>query len=136
MTTIDLIIRPLWPILVRFQPIVSHDCESSNFSHWFKPIFDSIVDSADKIILHPWTDMFTSEDRSGDLEKVQAVINKETFLRISVLDVQNYDGTLVVMTDHNVPQKFTRHIMDMVWNGPVEVYCASTLMTGADTASS
>lgn len=80
--------------------------------------------------------MFTSEDRSNDLNNVMKIINDETFLRISVLDVQNYDGTLVVMTDHNVPQKFTRHIMNKIWNGPVEVYCASSLMTGTGLATS
>ena len=76
--------------------------------------------------------MLNSDEKTTELNKVQSIISKETFLRISVLDIQNYDGTLVVMTDHNVPQKFTRHIMSKIWDGPVEVYCASGLMTGAN----
>lgn len=72
-----------------------------------------------------------SENKIAEIEKL---IENEQFLQLSVLDVQDYDGTLVVMTDDAVPRPFVRMLLRKIWDGPVEVYCASGLMSGS-TAS-
>ena len=69
-----------------------------------------------------------------NLSAIQDLIEKEEFLKLSVLDIQSYDGTLVAMTDDVVPRPFVRMILKKVWNGPVEVYCASALMEGSTSS--
>jgi hypothetical protein len=75
-----------------------------------------------------------SGDIKNNLAEIEKLIEEEQFLRLSVLDVQNYDGTLVVMTDDAVPRPFVRMILRNVWNGPIEVFCASALMGGSNAS--
>lgn len=75
-----------------------------------------------------------SGNTNENLEKIEKLVEQEQFLRLSVLDIQSYDGTLVVMTDDAVPRPFVKMILKKAWNGPVEVFCASALM-GGSTAS-
>lgn len=67
------------------------------------------------------------------LDRIFSLIERETFLKLSVLDIQQYDDTLVVMSDDAVPRAFVRQILNKVWQGPVEVYCAASLMAGSTT---
>lgn len=75
-----------------------------------------------------------SSNTNQNLATIQKLVEQEQFLRLSVLDIQSYDGTLVVMTDDAVPRPFVRMILKKVWDGPIEVFCASALMSGS-TAS-
>ncbi|MEM8749135.1 MAG: hypothetical protein AAGF28_02460 [Pseudomonadota bacterium] len=68
------------------------------------------------------------------LVAIERVVQEEQFLRLSVLDIQLYDDTLVVLVDQQVPRAFLAQILRRSWSGPVEVYCASALMAGSDTA--
>lgn len=78
--------------------------------------------------------MLQKTDLPDNLENVFSLIEDEVFLRISILDVQTYDGTLVVMTSNDVPRMFIRMILKKVWSGPIEVYCASALMAGSSVS--
>lgn len=62
---------------------------------------------------------------------IEALIEREVFLRQSIQDIQVFDDTLVALTDDGVPPTFVRMILSTVWAGPVEVYCASALMIGS-----
>jgi len=71
---------------------------------------------------------------SVELRRVEALIENEVFLSLSIVDVQVYDNTLVVMTEHSVPRTFVRLLLKKVWEGPIEVYCASALLAGSGIA--
>ncbi len=71
-----------------------------------------------------------------ELAKIEELVENEVFLGLSVLDVQTYDDTLVVLTDDHVPRAFVRVILKQAWSGEVEVYCANGLMMGSTTALS
>lgn len=66
------------------------------------------------------------------LDDVQAVLEKEAFLDSNIMDVQQYDDTLVLLTKREIPLSMVRLLLRKVWTGPIEVYCASALMTGSD----
>mgnify|MGYP007014085268 FL=1 len=75
-----------------------------------------------------------SNEEQAALLSVQKLVAGDTFLKPSVLDLQVYDETLVILTDHQLPRAFVEKIVAASWPGPVEVYCATDLMTGAETA--
>ena len=50
---------------------------------------------------------------------------------IPLTDLQVYDDTLVVLTDHQLPNAFVEKIVAKSWRGSVEVYCTAELMIGA-----
>lgn len=68
----------------------------------------------------------------NELDTVLSFMEKEVFLRLSIVDVQAYDDTLVVMTSSDVPRVFVRMLLKKVWAGPIEVYCATALMAGSN----
>ncbi len=74
------------------------------------------------------------EVKTNSIDEVQHLIDQEVFLTLAVVDVQVYDQTLVVMTSHSVPRAFVRMLLRKIWNGPVEVYCASALFAGGNIA--
>lgn len=65
------------------------------------------------------------------LGAVQSLVANDAFLKPAVLDIQIYDETLIVLTDHVLPEKFVEKIVAKSWPGPVEVHCATDLMVGA-----
>ena len=69
--------------------------------------------------------------KQNELSIIQNIIDEEVFLKLSVVDFHTDDDTLVVMTDHQVPCAFVKMILQKVWNGPVEVFCASAIMAGS-----
>ena len=70
------------------------------------------------------------------LENVQAVIDAESMLNHAVVDVQQYDDTLVIFTSHETPTSFVRLLLRKVWTGPIEVYCATALLAGSEMSLS
>ena len=66
------------------------------------------------------------------LHGVHAAIENQAVLNDAVLDVQQMDDTLVILTAQETPETFVRLALDKVWNGPIEVYCASALLDGSD----
>ena len=72
-----------------------------------------------------------SNEQRKALNCVQLLVARDTFLRPAVLDLQVYDETLVVLTDHQLPKAFVENIVAKSWPGPVEVHCATELMMGA-----
>ena len=78
--------------------------------------------------------MLNPATKSNDINEIQNLIDQEVFLSLSVVDIQVYDNTLVVMAGHSVPRAFVRMLLSKVWNGPVEVYCASALFAGSGMA--
>lgn len=67
-----------------------------------------------------------------DPQIVEQMIARDTFLRQAVLDIQEYDDTLVLMVAPNVPHIFVRTVVRQIWAGPIEIYCATALMAGAE----
>ena len=78
--------------------------------------------------------MLQKTSAPNDIDAVLTFMEEEVFLRLSIVDVQNYDDTLVVMTGSDVPRVFVRMLLKKVWSGPVEVYCASGLMAGSNVS--
>ena len=76
-----------------------------------------------------------SIDRDAAFAEAKSLVVKDVFLRPCVLDMQMYDDTLTVFTDHEVPCTFVRGILAKSWPGEVEVFCATDLMTGSGTLS-
>ncbi|NKB51847.1 MAG: hypothetical protein GKR97_06425 [Rhizobiaceae bacterium] len=66
------------------------------------------------------------------LDSVQAVIESQSILNASVVDIQQYDDTLVIFTADETPISFIRLLMKKVWNGPIEVYCTTALLAGSE----
>ena len=69
-----------------------------------------------------------------DLNNIKTAIERETVLSQTVLDVQLDQDTLVVFTTVETPDTFVRLMLRQVWDGPIETYCATSLMAGADQA--
>ena len=69
--------------------------------------------------------------REDRFARIQELIDSEVFLQLSVIDIHVDNDTLVVMTDHQVPRNFVKLLLRKVWNGPVEVFCASAIMDGS-----
>lgn len=65
------------------------------------------------------------------LEDVERVLSRDVYVRNAILNVEEYDGTLVIFVEPDVPPVFVRTLVRPVWDGPVEVYCATALMTGS-----
>lgn len=72
-----------------------------------------------------------AEAQSG-LKSVHAALENQAVLNDAILDVQQMDDTLVILTAQETPETFLRMTLDKVWNGPIEVYCASALLDGPD----
>ena len=68
------------------------------------------------------------------LQGVHAAIENQAVLNDAILDVHQMDDTLVVLTAQETPEAFLRLTLDKVWNGPIEVYCATALLDGSDFA--
>lgn len=71
-----------------------------------------------------------------NLDNVQAVIESESMLNHSIVDVQQHDDTLVIFTAHETPVSFVRLMLSKVWRGPIEVYCSTALLAGSDMSLS
>jgi hypothetical protein len=71
-----------------------------------------------------------------DLNGVHAAIDSQTILNDVILDIQQYDDTLVIFTSQDTSHTFIRLILRKVWTGPLEIYCAIALMSGSDRALS
>ena len=67
-----------------------------------------------------------------NLDSVQAVIDSESILHRSVVDIQQYDDTLVIFTANETPISFIRLVLQKVWRGPIEVYCTPALLAGSE----
>ena len=67
----------------------------------------------------------------NNAHNVHAAIENEAVLSNAVVEVQQYDDTLVVLTAQETPETFLRLTLNKVWTGPIEVYCASGLLDGS-----
>ena len=76
--------------------------------------------------------MLNRAEADTGLQGVHAAIENEAVLNDAILDVQQMDDTLVVLTAMETPETFLRLTLDKVWNGPIEVYCATALLEGSD----
>ncbi|MEP1208846.1 MAG: hypothetical protein ABJM29_14135 [Rhizobiaceae bacterium] len=72
----------------------------------------------------------------ASLDNVQAVIDGESMLYHSIVDVQLYEDTLVIFTVHETPVSFVRLLLRDVWRGPIEVYCSTALLAGSEMSIS
>lgn len=76
--------------------------------------------------------MLRPVETQSRLQGVQTAIENEAILNDAILDVHQQDDTLVILTAQETPETFLRLTLDKVWNGPIEVYCATALLDGAD----
>lgn len=64
-------------------------------------------------------------------DRVSNLVDEDDILRTSVLDIQLDNDTLVVLANADVPRAFIRSAIKSVWEGPLEVFCATGLMVGS-----
>lgn len=76
--------------------------------------------------------MLQQTSAESQMRDIQAMIDGDTLLSRTISDVQRYDDTLVVFTQTETPTTFIRLILKSIWTGPIEVYCVTALMAGAD----
>ncbi|MEP0943688.1 MAG: hypothetical protein ABJH63_13980 [Rhizobiaceae bacterium] len=76
--------------------------------------------------------MLRPVETQSRLQGVHTAIANESILSDAILDVHQQDDTLVILTAQETPETFLRLTLDKVWTGPIEVYCATALLDGAD----
>ena len=54
---------------------------------------------------------------------------KDPFLGPAVLDLQLYDDVLVAFIDQQITKALAQSLLDQLWQGEVEVHCASDLIS-------
>ena len=77
--------------------------------------------------------MLQHSNADASLGSVQNVIANHKLLNDSIVDIDQYDDTLVIYTHGDVPDSFMRLMLQKAWTGPIEVYCTSSLMGGSDS---
>ena len=80
--------------------------------------------------------MLEQSQADDSLKRIHTAIENEAILNDAVVDIQQYDDTLVVFTSTETPVSFVRLVLRKVWTGPIEVYCATALLTGSDMSLS
>ena len=78
--------------------------------------------------------MLNRAEAHNGLQGVHAALASQAVLNDAILDVLQMDDTLVILAAQETPETFLRMTLDKVWNGPIEVYCATDLLDGADFA--
>jgi hypothetical protein len=76
--------------------------------------------------------MLPRVEPTTSLHSVQTALENEAVLNDAILDVQQYEDTLVILTAQETPEAFLRLTLDKVWDGPIEVYCATALLDGSE----
>ena len=67
------------------------------------------------------------------LERILSRIECHSALRLNVLDACDDDGVLVVLCTENSMVKMIKISLQNHWPGEIEVFCPTSLMTGANT---
>ena len=70
------------------------------------------------------------------LHRVRSFIEDDSHLCSIVLDIQKHQDTLVVLCDHSQPISKIKYKFKNIWDGPIEIYCASELFAGGTAAYS
>jgi len=73
-------------------------------------------------------------EQHEDLLDLVAFVKSETFLELSVMDLDFQDDTLLALIGPSVPKAFVEMLLKKRWDGPIEVYCASDFVTGSAAA--
>ena len=68
------------------------------------------------------------------LHRVHARIQHDNALQISILDASEDDGVLVVFCAAESMTKIIKLALQKHWPGDIEVFCPSSLVTGANEA--
>lgn len=79
----------------------------------------------------------TNSTTTGDinpLQRIHARIKYDNALRISIIDASEDDGVLVVFCTEESMTKIIKLTLQNHWLGDVEVFCPSSLVTGANEA--
>ncbi len=79
----------------------------------------------------------TNSTTTGDinpLQRIHARIKYDNALRISIIDASEDDGALVVFCTEESMTKIIKLTLQNHWLGDVEVFCPSSLVTGANEA--
>ena len=79
--------------------------------------------------------MLQHSNADAGLGSVQYVIENEQLLSDAILDIDQYDDTLVVYTHSDLPESFMRLMLQKAWTGPIEVHCTPSLMASGDFAA-
>ena len=72
--------------------------------------------------------MLTLARNDNCLTSIEKMVEASAFMRHAVMELEQYDNTLVALTSQIEPKGQVRNFLEKVWNGPVEVYCASEHM--------
>lgn len=73
-------------------------------------------------------------EQQEDLIDLVAYVKGESFLELSVMDLDFQDDTLLALINPNAPKAFVEMMLKKQWDGPIEVYCANDFITGSAAA--
>ena len=76
--------------------------------------------------------MLNRAEAQSSLQGVHAALESQAVLNDAIIDVHQMDDTLVILAAQETPETFLRMTLDKVWQGPIEVYCASDLLDGPE----
>ena len=79
----------------------------------------------------------TNSATNGDinpLHRIHARIKHDTALRLSILDASEDEGVLVVFCAEDAMVKIIKLTLQNHWPGEIEVFCPSSMVTGANEA--
>lgn len=75
-----------------------------------------------------------SHRNATPLERIQARINQHSVLRLCIMDASEDEGALVIFCAEVEMINIVKLSLQNHWPGEVEVFCPSSLMTGANEA--
>lgn len=76
----------------------------------------------------------TTNGNINPLQRIRARIENDSALRISILDVSEDEGVLVVFCAEEPMTKIVKLTLQNHWLGEIEAYCPFSLVTGANEA--
>lgn len=72
----------------------------------------------------------------NSLQRIRARIEYDNALRISIVDASEDDGVLVVFCVEEPMAKIVKLTLQNHWPGEIEVFCPSSMVTGANKTKS
>jgi hypothetical protein len=75
------------------------------------------------------------QSEPSPLQRIQAHIENDSALRLCIFDAIEDDGALIVFCTEQPMAKIIKLTLQNHWPGKIEVYCPSSMLTGAKISS-